>query len=491
MAGGMSDSTPTFAIVGAVNHGKSSVVSTLAENDQVRVSSMPGETRDCQRFWLLDLFVFYDTPGFQNALEALPLLAPAARAQEPLAVFRDFLAQQRGRAEFEAECLLLRPVVEGAGVVYVVDGSEPLLDIHAAEMEILRLTGQPRLAIINRTSTDDHVADWKRRLGLHFNAVREFNAHHATFTDRLELLETLAGIEQNWKPKLMRAVAIFREEWERRIGECAEMIVELLFDALTHEEVAASPEGKTRRAALGEELQQRFIKAVSAREARVQCEIIRLFGHHRVTADTASGPRFDAGLFSDETWRAFGLDEKQLLAAGTVTGAAAGAAVGAKVELGTGGGFLGAPTALGTGVGAGIGAVAAFLFGKQRPELKVRVPGLAQKFKVGGSALRVGPYAAVNFPWILIDRALGTFAYVVNRAHARRDDAVIDSAKMKTALDASGFSTAHWADAQRRECERLFTAIRKGKAGRVERDALRSVLAAQLGALSAAKIAAD
>jgi hypothetical protein len=237
-------------------------------------------------------------------------------------------------------------------------------------------------------------------------------------------------------------------------------------------------------------LQQRFIAAVSARETRAHHEIIRLFGHNRVKA-AASGLLFDAGLFSDETWRAFGLDEKQLLAAGAVTGAAAGAAVGAKVELGTGGGFLGAPTAIGTGLGATFGAAAAFLFGKQRPELKVRLPGLAQKFKVGGSALRVGPYAAVNFPWILIDRALGTFAYVVNRAHARRDDAVIDSAKMKAALDASGFSSANWPDAQRRECERLFVTIRKGKGARTERDALRSLLAARLGALSAVPVAVD
>jgi hypothetical protein len=485
----VSETTPTFAIVGAVNHGKSSVVSTLAENDQVNVSSMPGETVECQRFWLRDLFVFYDTPGFQNAREALPQLAAAAQAKEPLAVFREFIARYRGQPEFDAECVLFQPLVEGAGIVYVVDGSEPLLEIHAAEMEILRLTGQPRLAIINRTGADDHVTNWKRRLGLHFNAVREFNAHYATFADRLELLETLAGIEQGWKPKLMRAVSIFREEWERRLGECAEIVVELLFDALTHQEVAGSPEGKTRRDALGEELQQRFIKAVSAREARAHHEIIRLFGHHRVQADAASGPLFDAGLFSDETWRAFGLDEKQLLAAGTMTGAAAGAAVGMKVEIGTGGGFFGAATTAGTGIGAGIGAAAAFLFGKQRPELKVRVPGLAQKFKVGGSALRVGPYAAVNFPWILLDRALGTFTYVVNRAHARRDDAVIDSAKMKAALDAKGFSTAHWPDTQRRECERLFIALRKGKGGRTKREALRGLLAARLGALSAAKIA--
>src|SRR3954447_7534775 len=126
----VSDATPTFAIVGAVNHGKSSVVSTLAENDQVAVSSMPGETVECQRFWLLDLFVFYDTPGFQNALEALSELAPAAQASEPLSLFRQFVERHKGEVEFEAECQLFQPIIAGAGVVYVVDGSEPLLEIH-------------------------------------------------------------------------------------------------------------------------------------------------------------------------------------------------------------------------------------------------------------------------------------------------------------------------------------------------------------------------
>jgi hypothetical protein len=54
---------------------------------------------------------------------------------------------------------------------------------------------------------------------LHFNAVREFDAHQASFSNRVELLETLAGIEQRWKPQLMSAVAIFREEWEKRFDD--------------------------------------------------------------------------------------------------------------------------------------------------------------------------------------------------------------------------------------------------------------------------------
>jgi hypothetical protein len=467
-----SESTPTFAVVGAVNHGKSSVVSTLAEDDQVRISAMPGETVECRRFYLLDLFVFYDTPGFQNAREALPRLARAAHARDPMSVFREFVEAERGRGEFEAECILLGPILDGAGILYVVDGSEPVLDIHAAEMEILRLTGRPRLAIINRTREDDHVAEWRSRLGMHFNAVREFDAHRATFADRLELLETLAGIEQAWKPKLMRAVGVFREDWERRVEECAGVMVELLDDALPMSLTAAMPESSAKRDDLAEELKRRFVAAQAARERKAHQAIIRLFGHSRVKAGDEATLPFDAGLFSDETWQAFGLDESQLAVAGAIGGAAAGAGL----DVLTAGHTLLA----GTIVGGLVGAAGAFLFGKQRPELKVDMPGIFGELSLGGSMLKVGPYAATNFPWILLDRAIAAFAYVSGRAHARRDEATIDTAGLKQALDEARLSTATWSEADRRACEKTFAAMRAGRAGSAERMALVEIVAANL-----------
>lgn len=492
----MSEETPTFAIVGAVNHGKSSVVSTLAENDHVRVSSMPGETVECQLFWLLDLFRFYDTPGFQNPIEALVELEPAASAEEPLAIFREFVARHRGDSAFEAECVLLGPVIGGAGIIYVVDGSEPLLEIHKAEMEILRLTGQPRLAIINRTSADNHVPEWKRRLGLHFNAVREFNAHSAAFADRLELLETLAGIEQGWKPKLMQAVAIFKEERSARLDECAEIIVELLADALTHKESApATSDLKTRREALAETLKQRFIETVAAREARAHREIIALFRHRYVKAEASREQLFESDLFSDETWRVFGLDEKQLAAVSGVIGLAAGAKAGAVVDASLGGASVLAGTVIGGALGGLSGAAGALVFGKQRPELKVNVPGeaawLPKQLRVGGSELVVGPYQAANFPWILLDRAVGIFGHVINRAHARRDTVTLTSAKMKTAMEAAGISSARWDDSKRRECERLFALIRRGRFAREERERMRTLIRGRLEDVSALRFEAQ
>jgi hypothetical protein len=62
---------------------------------------------------------------------------------------------------------------------------------------------------------------------------------------------------------------------------------------------------------------------------------------------------------------------------------------------------------------------------------------------------------------------------------------------MKAALDAAGLSTANWTDAQRRECERLFGVIRKGRAGREERDALRELLRARLLLVGGARLDID
>lgn len=478
----VSESVPTFAIVGAVNHGKSSVVSALAENDQVRISSMPGETVSCQRFWLRDLFAFYDTPGFQNAIEALRELEPAGRASEPLEVFRSFLKRHQGEADFEAELRLLKPIVEeDAGIIYVVDGSEPLLEIHVAEMEILRLTGQPRLAVINRTKAEDHLAEWRRRLGLHFNAVREFDAHQASFSNRVELLETLAGIEQRWKPQLMSAVAIFREEWEKRLDDCAEIMVELLQDALNHCETAAGSELFSRRKEIGEKLKRRFMDAVSQREARAHKELIQLFEHHRVKPGHVLDQVIDSGLFSEETWRLFGLNEGQLVVAGTIGGAAAGALF----DLATAGHSLGLPTI----VGAASGAVGSFLMGKRRPELKAKLPGgfslgSGQHLQLGGSTISVGPCRAANFPWILLDRAIGVFCYLVNRSHARRDDATLDASQLKAVLEQHQASSSGWDDEKRKACEKVFEAMRRNRVRAEQRTLLYTLLRERLGELS-------
>ena len=58
----------------------------------------------------------------------------------------EFVNAHRDDPRFHDECELLLPLVDGAGILYVVDGSRPYGSEFEAEMEILRFTGQPRMA---------------------------------------------------------------------------------------------------------------------------------------------------------------------------------------------------------------------------------------------------------------------------------------------------------------------------------------------------------
>ena len=68
-------STPTFAIVGHPNKGKSSLVATLARDASIRIGPEPGTTvyaRDFpMRVRAKVLYTLVDTPGFQRARAAL------------------------------------------------------------------------------------------------------------------------------------------------------------------------------------------------------------------------------------------------------------------------------------------------------------------------------------------------------------------------------------------------------------------------------------
>jgi hypothetical protein len=102
---------------------------------------------------------------------------------------------------------------------------------------------------------------------------------------------------------------------------------------------------------------------------------------------------------------------------------------------------------LGAGIGAAIGA-AGTLAGAGRLA-KVKVLGQP----VGGYELRVGPITDMNFPWVLLGRALLHAKLVAERNHARRESLALDAR-----------AGAHLADAieleRRRALEDVFRRLR-------------------------------
>ncbi len=421
---------PTFAVVGKINMGKSSVLSTLLEIDDdrlIRVSNTPGETTQCQALPLIfddrEMIRFVDTPGFSRALEAMRTIQEMHGDGTPnLESVKRFVADQLEKGEFEDEARLLQPIIEGAGVLYVIDPSKPLRDAFVAEMEILRWTGTPRMALLNeRAEHPERTKEWRSRLGSYFNLVRTFNAHHARFEERRSLLKSLFEIDESNKARIEETIRFIDAEWEQRREESGEVIMDFLAKALKHRESQKIDEKdeelEHRKERAKEGLKKRYYAAIARLEEKTYGKLLKTYRHQLLKVEVAEEKFHGIDLSSEETWQKWGLSRQQLAIAGGIAGGAAGAAV----DIGS----AGLTHGLGTLFGALTGASGAFFKGDSLPELKISAQGVSfdgQSHK----ALVMGPPESDNFAWILLDRVLHHYEEIVTRSHGRRDQEVID-----------------------------------------------------------------
>lgn len=436
---------PTFAVVGQPNKGKSSIVATLAEDEQVAIAATPGTTRRAERHVLKvddeELYALVDTPGFQRARAMLDWLESerVAASERPRRV-RAFVEAHRDDPRFADECELLRPILDGAGILYVVDGAKPFGEEYEVEMELLRWTGRPRMALINRIGEGDYVAAWRHALGQYFSIVREFDAVHADFDKRISLLEAFAALDEHAAAPLARAVAVLREDRQRRLARSATAIAELLCSALQASR-SARLDDEAQRERLAERLNERLMDDLRRLEQRCRDKVQAIYQHRSLQRSESDAGLGGGDLFTAENWEIFGLSRDQLVRAGVVSGALAGAGVDLL--------FGGASVFLGAGLGAVLGGVGA-RFGSDELA-KVRVLGQP----LGGRVLQVGPVTAPNFPWVLLGRAWVHHDLVEERNHARREAMVVSVVDGSALMD-------RVPDALRREFIELFKRLREG-----------------------------
>lgn len=467
---------PRFAVVGRVNKGKSSIVATLAEDDSVAIDARPGTTVQVREYPVRvderTLFVLVDTPGFEDAPRALAWLRSrdVSAAERPARV-AEFVRAFEGTDDFVDERRLLAPILAGANVLYVVDGTRPYRPNYEAEMEILRWTGRPGMALVNRIGDEDHAAEWRRALDQYFKIVRDFDAYSVTFDERLRLLETFRELRPDWRPAIDEALVALRAQRRRRRAEAAGEIAALLFDELTHtEEIVVASELSLD--AERDRLEHSFHDHLRKREDEARRRIEALYGHRQVRFEVTSleRPVFRQDLFAEETWTTLGLGPAELVAASTLAGAAVGGAVDAVVG--------GASMLAGTAIGAAVGGGGALLslgrrFASVRQVSAGGVAGwlrAARRYWEGGRRFRIGPHAQPNFPWVLLDRALLHYDAVVHRTHARRGTIATGQGRERIVAD--------FASSERRELDHLFRRIRRSADDppRELRDALEAAL---------------
>lgn len=439
-------SVPRFAVVGHPNKGKSSIVATLARDDQVVVSPTPGTTTAADAYPMtVDGEVLYeliDTPGFQRSRRVLEdLRARAATAEERPAAVRAFLDDPASAGRYPDEHALLGAVMghvddEGraqpAGILYVVDGSAPYGPEYEAEMEILRWTGAPSLGLINPflanalASADatepgsagqaEHAQAWERALGQYFRIVRVFDPFTADHAKRLDLLRAFGQMREGWRAPLDRAVEVLERDAAGRREDAAGLIARSVVAAMrfaAEKRLPPTGDPEAHRA----DLMEAYAQGVRSLESRCRDAIEDLYDFVRVEREEAAmnhaGVIAD-DLFSAGSWSRFGATPAQLAA----TGAVLGGGMGAIADLHFAGLSLGAVAA----VGAVLGGATAWAGATQAARMKV----LGQD--MGGRLARVGPSRNVNLAFVLLGRARLHLAVVQQRTHARRDHLVVPEA---------------------------------------------------------------
>lgn len=405
---------PVLAVVGHPNKGKSSVVAALTQNDQVQISPLSGTTRVAQHFALkLDertVFELVDTPGFQRAGKCLAWLKErvVAADRRPARV-AEFVAEFRGGNRFVDEVELLTPIVEGAGIIYVVDGSLPYSPEYETEMEILRWTGRPRLALINPIGGDGYVAQWQQALNQYFSLVRLFDPLHASFDQHLQLLRTFCELDDRQGSGFNQAIGQLEQYRKLKLTQAARILVENLYRLLTYQQSSSRLE-QAAQAQLPELLPAeltRFNQQLNRMEREGQQQLEALFLYHRLESDLDQLEVRQSELMDQTQWTLWGLEKNQLV----LVSAGAGATIGLLADAGLGGSSL-LLGALGGGVLGGVSGWFGLDWLKQ--QLPPWMPFSAEKHLLG-------PVKDPNFAFVILGRALSHARAMLARSHADRE----------------------------------------------------------------------
>lgn len=438
-------SDPSFAVVGHPNKGKSSLVSTLSRDLSIEVGPEPGTTRRTRCFPMrvedTTLYTLVDTPGFQRARAALEWMkqAEADAASRPAVVAR-FVREHEDEERFHDECELLRPITEGAGIIYVVDGATPFGPEYEAEMEILRWTGQPSMAIINPIGEPRYVEPWKNALGQYFKVVRVIDVLKAPFSQQIELLRAFGQLREDWRIPLHNAVDALVKQRYRQSKDAARVIAELIESAITYQETVDIPiESDTLKPSRVIEERYRGRMRQLEREARTEVELI--YGYNRLERQEGDLELLETDLLATETWLAFGLKKRDLMAIGAAGGAIAGGVFDAAL--------MGSSFLTGTVIGGLAGGIVGYFSADKLTEVKVLHQPL------GGLRLRCGPTKNLQFPFVLLGRARLHQAMVAKRTHAQR----------RTLVLAPDTPTLVLEDAVKRKLAGIFAQLRRTAVG--------------------------
>jgi hypothetical protein len=415
--------SPFFVVVGHPNKGKSSIVSTLAQDDSVEIGAIPGTTTKSTTYPMsIDNVVLYsliDTPGFQRPRKLLAWLKEkeTTLANRP-AIIRQFLENPKNRDQFPDEFELLSPLVTfNAGIVYVVDGSVPYSTDYETEMEILQWTGQPRLALINPIENSNFVEEWRLGLRHFFGIIKVFNPLSTPFEGRMELLRAFGQLNHEWQEPLEKAYEVLASFRQKQRISSSRLIAHSLVEVIKCQvSRTVSVEGSVEKAT--EELRAEFMNKLRKIEKQCWNNINSLYLQTKITVKNSEFEVLKSDLFSAESLVFFGLSRWQLL----ITGCVSGGTAGGLIDLAVGGSSF----FIGTLLGASLGAITTQLTLQHIMGVKIL------SLPLGKKQIVLSLSKDVNLPFVFLARARFYHRMIENRSHGHRSTVELDQGSPPT-----------------------------------------------------------
>jgi len=331
-----------------------------------------------------------------------------APAERPARV-RTFLQTPELVQQFPDEAELLAPIMAGAGILYVVDGAQPVTPADEAEMEILRWTGQPRMAVINPMGDlggSLTLEEWQRSLGQFFQWVRVFNPLRANLAERQALFRAMGELTPGWSQPLQQLGELLQRRAGERQQQLSQSLARYWCEQMVRREAVTLLDATGLALNLGS-AEGRLRDALDAAEAEFFNELAHAWGHSRAALEREAD--WDLGrdqLMNTETWYLWGLSQKELL----IVSGAAGAATGLMVDAGLGGASL----LLGAVSGGVLGTAGAWLASRKLPGKRLGWLPLTRQKQFAG------PVQHPNFPLVVMARALCFSRLLGHRTHAGR-----------------------------------------------------------------------
>ncbi|MDM3871933.1 DUF3482 domain-containing protein [Porticoccus sp. W117] len=421
---------PRFAVVGHPNKGKSSIVATMVHSSDIAISELSGTTVSTESYsYTLDgepLYTLFDTPGFQRPRQLLEWLQNQnTDASNRLLAVENFLNEHNQVKEGDRFCdevELLKPIIhDGAGIIYVVDGSVPYSPEYEAEMSVLQWTGQPRMALINPIGGEQFVEQWRQALGQYFSLVKVFNPVSDGADKQLAILRAFAELNDNWRQQLLDAVSAIEVRNRKTKEQAAELIAEALAHMLA-EKVSKPLPADGLQKATETWVSKEYKSRLQRKERQLRESILALYQHYGLDIQEADLQLDYPDLFDRDYWYLFGMSRKKLVALASASGAAAGALV----DAGVGGSSLMAGAMIG-GLGAGITS----LYFSHKPD-QLSIKGLP----LAGKQLTAGPVKNLSFAFVLLGRAVRYQRAVAARAHGDRRPLLLAEEKRDSWLEA-------------------------------------------------------